>query len=233
MTEIQIQGALSAMNYSPGEIDGAIGSITQEAVKRAQAGYAIEVDGDPGPITQSYLAGQLSAIQSVLQEKGYYNGDIDGIWGDLTDAAIKAFQSDRGLVADGIVGDQTTASLFGTAALAQEQPVYSGDLRYFVPDDFKCACGCGFDACDEIKNKADQVRDILGLPLIITSAARCEWQNEQDGGVWDSRHKVGEAFDCYTPGMTDEMVDRIAAIGDSLGLYTINYYDKQFVHMNL
>lgn len=233
MTEIQIQDTLSTMNYSPGEIDGAIGPITREAVKRAQAGYGIAVDGEPGPITQSYLAGQLSAIQSALQEKGYYNGSVDGVCGDLTDAAIKAFQSDNGLGADGIVGDKTSAALFETVAPAQEQPVYSGDLRYFGPDDFKCACGCGFDACDEIKNKADQVRDILGLPLIITSAARCEWQNEQDGGVWDSRHKVGEAFDCYTPGMSDEMVDRIAEIGDSLGLYTIKYYDQQFVHMNL
>lgn len=58
-------------------------------------------------------------IQKALLEKGFFPGIIDGIWGRRTIAAVKAFQSSQGLVADGIVGPRTCARLFGeTAPLA-------------------------------------------------------------------------------------------------------------------
>ena len=45
--------------------------------------------------------------QSFLIQKGYLKGDADGIFGPLTQAATKAFQTAKGLVADGIVGNNT------------------------------------------------------------------------------------------------------------------------------
>ena len=41
-------------------------------------------------------------LQQKLQEKGYYEGEIDGNLGDGTKAAIKLFQTQAGLPADGI-----------------------------------------------------------------------------------------------------------------------------------
>lgn len=38
---------------------------------------------------------------------------IDGIWGRNTAAAVKHFQQQQGLTADGIIGPKTTAALFG------------------------------------------------------------------------------------------------------------------------
>lgn len=35
----------------------------------------------------------------------------------------------------------------------------------------------------------------------------------------------------YTPGMTTELVDRIAQIAREEGLGTIRYYDERFVHL--
>lgn len=45
--------------------------------------------------------------QYMLQDLGFYHGPIDGLHLNITDEAVRAFQSANGLVADGIVGDAT------------------------------------------------------------------------------------------------------------------------------
>jgi len=48
-------------------------------------------------------------VQRVLHSRGYSLGQpgVDGRFGPLTDAAVRHFQADRGLAADGIVGPKT------------------------------------------------------------------------------------------------------------------------------
>ena len=50
-------------------------------------------------------------IQKALKYNGYYNGEIDGIFGDNTKTAVMNFQRDSGLKADGIVGEKTLSAL--------------------------------------------------------------------------------------------------------------------------
>lgn len=50
-------------------------------------------------------------IQTKLNEKGYDAGAVDGIFGILTANAVKKFQTDNGLISDGIVGVKTAAKL--------------------------------------------------------------------------------------------------------------------------
>ncbi len=50
-------------------------------------------------------------IQQRLSDWGYYSGSIDGIFGSGTVSAVKEFQSNNGLVADGIVGSATLEAL--------------------------------------------------------------------------------------------------------------------------
>jgi murein L,D-transpeptidase YcbB/YkuD len=50
-------------------------------------------------------------IQQALQGAGYYKGALDGKVGPNTRAAIKAFQADNGLTADGVCGRKTWAQL--------------------------------------------------------------------------------------------------------------------------
>lgn len=49
-------------------------------------------------------------IQYQLNSKGY-NLAVDGIWGNRTEEAVRAFQADHGLAVDGIVGKLTIAEL--------------------------------------------------------------------------------------------------------------------------
>jgi len=50
-------------------------------------------------------------IQQALQNAGLYQGSIDGVIGKKTKSAIKAFQEQNGLTADGKVGKKTWAKL--------------------------------------------------------------------------------------------------------------------------
>lgn len=54
--------------------------------------------------------------QHLLSYLGYDPGTCDGITGENTQAAVKAFQADYGLCPDGIAGAQTTKMLIGAVA---------------------------------------------------------------------------------------------------------------------
>lgn len=49
---------------------------------------------------------RVSSIQQRLKELGFYNDEITGYYGEMTQAAYMAFQSAAGLYADGIAGDE-------------------------------------------------------------------------------------------------------------------------------
>lgn len=50
-------------------------------------------------------------LQVCLKAKGY-DIDVDGIFGDETEAAVKKFQNAKALTADGIVGENTKTALW-------------------------------------------------------------------------------------------------------------------------
>ncbi len=53
----------------------------------------------------------VSALQAILTGLDYYTGELDGVFGNLTDKAVRAFQKDNKLTADGIVGAKTWEKL--------------------------------------------------------------------------------------------------------------------------
>lgn len=54
---------------------------------------------------------EVKTIQQKLKQWGYYKGDVDGIFGSKTLAAVKSFQKKNGLKVDGIVGSETLKAL--------------------------------------------------------------------------------------------------------------------------
>ena len=54
---------------------------------------------------------EVRQIQTKLKRWGYYNGNVDGIFGSQTQAAVRYFQSKNGLVVDGIAGKNTLAAM--------------------------------------------------------------------------------------------------------------------------
>ena len=69
---------------------------------------------------------EVTAIQQELKDRGLYSGEVDGIYGTQTEAAVIRFQKQQGLSADGIAGPQTLKKLgisVGTIPAATEANV--------------------------------------------------------------------------------------------------------------
>ena len=54
---------------------------------------------------------EVTQIQTKLKRWGYYNGNIDGIYGSQTLEAVKYFQRKNGLAVDGIAGPATLKAM--------------------------------------------------------------------------------------------------------------------------
>ena len=68
----------------------------------------------------------VSAIQQQLQALGYFEGPVDGIYGPITAEALRAFQSDAGITADGEYGPETYDAL---ATAVQRNADYVTDVQ--------------------------------------------------------------------------------------------------------
>jgi peptidoglycan hydrolase-like protein with peptidoglycan-binding domain len=118
----QLQSALKDLGYDVGAVDGKFGAQTERAVKAFQKAQGIDVDGVVGAITWLNIdeadtsnptirkgshGNPVRRAQKRLTLGGWDTGGVDGIFGAKTEAAVKRFQHDNGLTADGIVGPRT------------------------------------------------------------------------------------------------------------------------------
>ena len=58
----------------------------------------------------------VSELQQALFDLGYYEGVVDGQFGDGTTQAVKLFQAQHGLADDGLAGEATLSLLYSSAA---------------------------------------------------------------------------------------------------------------------
>ena len=112
--------------------------ITKQAILRAAALLAANLAAAgavslyyPGPAAETLSrvgsqGNEVKAIQQELKDRELYSGEVDGIFGSATESAVKRFQTQQGLTADGIAGPQTLAKLgisIGTVPEANEANV--------------------------------------------------------------------------------------------------------------
>jgi peptidoglycan hydrolase-like protein with peptidoglycan-binding domain len=176
-----------------------------------------------------------------LAALGYDPGPIDGIAGPKTAAAVRAFQRNKDLEVDGIVGEITNKALL--LALSQRLclPLPADQelpdpplLKNFSGGEFACGCGCGLDVVAPLKIFAQDLRDAFGWPLVISSGARCPAVNQAVGGVSDSCHLSGQAFDGYFPGRMDAAVmTAMAEFALMHGFGVIRYPRQLFCHFQV
>ena len=80
---------------------------------------------------------EVKELQQMLTDLGFLNDKVDGIFGAKTEKAVKAFQKEYGLNADGIAWPQTIHTL-GVA----------WDVEFGIPEDAYAPC-CSFLETDE------------------------------------------------------------------------------------
>ena len=152
--------------------------------------------------------------QCLLAYLGYYHGNPDGIWGELSVSATRAFQRDYGLTADGIFGTATENRIREVIASGSETVSAGGDfwarIRYWRREEFRCPCGkCGgfpVEPEQTLVELADDVRAHFGRPGHGSSGVRCPRHNAEVGGVANSRHLSGKALDFCIEGVSGEQL---------------------------
>jgi peptidoglycan hydrolase-like protein with peptidoglycan-binding domain len=101
--------------------DGIFGPETEAAVEAFQQAEHLVVDGIAGPKT---LAAAIVTVrkgdkgpkaEAVKAAQVLVDVTVDGDFGPKTDAAVRYWQDNLGLVVDGIVGPKTWQALFGAA----------------------------------------------------------------------------------------------------------------------
>lgn len=128
-----LQEKLNAKGFDSGNVDGIFGAKTYAAVTAFQKGNSLGVDGIVGKLTWAKLydatpvsvtpvttqpmlrtgsrGDAVRKLQELLNAKGYTCGNVDGIFGSKTYAAVLEFQKANSLGVDGIVGPLTWAKL--------------------------------------------------------------------------------------------------------------------------
>ncbi len=127
-----VQEGLNARGYDAGPADGASGAKTRRAILRFQADQGLAPSGAASeellqrignaPDKTKTSAGKptkglVRSIQTLLNRLGYDAGPEDGIHGNRTVSAVRAFQRDRKLIPNGIMGPGLLNQL--TAAAGQ------------------------------------------------------------------------------------------------------------------
>lgn len=81
------------------------------------------VKGDFSRMLKKGMSGaDVRDMQIMLNSLGYDCGTADGIFGNKTVNAVKAFQTAEGLAVDGIAGQKTLETLAARAAVPDEKP---------------------------------------------------------------------------------------------------------------
>ena len=74
----------------------------------------------PVPVLKKGMSGEtVREMQSQLKRMGYLQEEPDGIFGSLTETAVKDFQKKNGLKVDGVAGSQTLTLLYSNKAKEQ------------------------------------------------------------------------------------------------------------------
>lgn len=132
----EIQNRLKELGlYTEPKITGYFGPATQDAVKAFQEASGMAADGIVGKKTKNAMFSSFKSttmipgmkgdnvtdLQKQLSKLGYYDGPVTGLYGQMTQQAVKYFQQLNGLSQDGICGKGTYNAIFAKNAKTEKE----------------------------------------------------------------------------------------------------------------
>lgn len=189
----------------------------------------------------------LKQKQALLAYLGFYDGPLDGLWGEKSQRATIDFQ--RAYMAqedvDGIFGAATEKRILEVIATGEKPVVKENltapddwwkDIRYFTREEFRCPCGkCGgfpVEPDENLVRLADKVREYFGAPVMVSSGVRCQAHNDElPGSAKNSYHLRGKAMDFCVRGVSGA---KLLAYVKTLPIhYAYQINSSDFVHMDV
>lgn len=163
---------------------------------------------------------------------------IDGIYGAGTADAVKRFQANYGLSADGIAGSQTFSKIYSL----QDDDCTPIHFDYTEMDD-DCYGGWTGGPLSASATKANALRTMWKLealrhalgnnPLIVTTAFRSYSCNASVGGASNSQHLYGNAADLVSSYVSLCTIAKEARYHGFSGLYGPGYPDhNDHIHVD-
>lgn len=128
----------------------------------------------------------IAQVQRLLESLGHSPGEIDGIWGPKSQAALDA-------ALDAFAPDSKTD--------------FWDEIEDFDREEFRCKCGgkycSGFqhEPQEAMVRIAQKVRKHFNTPVRVISGLRCPTWNKLQGGETNSQHIYGEAADIWISGV--------------------------------
>ncbi|MCL5292897.1 MAG: peptidoglycan-binding protein [Actinobacteria bacterium] len=194
VADVQRRLAMLGYDIGVGGADGSFGEDTEKAVKRFQVDHALDATGVVTDETwrrlveSGYSLGDrllylrtpffrgedVKRLQVWLNKLGFNTGMVDGIFGQTTERAVREFQRNTGLVADGIVGDSTIAvfdKLHGIledgASRVFPDPERASAISAIVGRPVAIMVGEGI--CAELAGRVGNLLEILGADVCFSS----------------------------------------------------------------
>lgn len=167
---------------------------------------------------------EVRQLQQQLKSMGLYNGNIDGIFGPQTNAAVRAFQQQSGIAVDGIVGPVTRSRMTGQPQ--QVTPFNQNPaIQQAIANDPRAqqimnqAMALGDNSLELIYN-AIESGDYSGMPFTAQEAqnvlsqqmAKLEpfYAEQKEKATLDLKDSMGllkSQFDDYLTGSKEQFID--------------------------
>ncbi|MDD2234725.1 MAG: glycosyl hydrolase family 18 protein [Desulfitobacteriaceae bacterium] len=107
---------------------------------------------------------EVRELQQLLINWGYNPGPVDGIFGIRTEQAVRLFQRDRGLAADGLVGPQTWPALLFQQPGGRLYTIQASDTFYKLAQRFKVSLENLLAANAGVNPNNLRIGQVIGIP---------------------------------------------------------------------
>ena len=106
--------------------------------------------------------------------------------------------------------------------------------KNFSRHEFECRCCGRAEINQRLVDALQELRDLAGLPVRVTSGYRCSEHNRAIGGATRSQHLLGTAADIVVRGMIPAEMYRLAKDIEAFHNGGIGVYpDKGFIHVDV
>lgn len=140
-----LQQKLNKLSYYDDEVDGDYGLLTEHALKKFQEDNSVIIDGQADKETlyalvnvelKQYLdtidklsetiypgmhSEDVKIVQKALEYFGYYEGEIDGIYGPLTTKALEITEEEHDIELTKEITQEDLDALYGTAVIEDKE----------------------------------------------------------------------------------------------------------------